>query len=207
MFGFWDWVGGRYSMNSAIGLSTMVAVGPDNFRAMLGGFHRSDKHSRSAPFERNLPVLMGLLGVWYNDFFGAETVAVLPYRADPERLSCLPPATHHGEQRQARNNRRSCGGLRHRPIWVSREQRPAFVLSIHSSGHQTHTLRFHRVRRPLNPWGRITTCSSPTCSRSRKRWRSAKPPNRSRPKERPTGWCRTGCLKETGRRTLLVERL
>jgi glucose-6-phosphate isomerase len=79
MFGFWDWVGGRYSMDSAIGLSTMVAVGPDNFRAMLGGFHEMDEHFRSAPFEHNLPVLMGLLGVWYNDFFGAQTVAVLPY--------------------------------------------------------------------------------------------------------------------------------
>ena len=79
MFGFWDWVGGRYSMDSAIGLSTMVAVGPDNFRAMLGGFHEMDEHFRSAPFERNLPVLMGLFGVWYNDFFGAQTVAVLPY--------------------------------------------------------------------------------------------------------------------------------
>ena len=79
MFGFWDWVGGRYSMDSAIGLSTMLAVGPNNFRAMLNGFHQMDEHFRSAPFERNLPVLMGLLAVWYNDFFGAETVAVLPY--------------------------------------------------------------------------------------------------------------------------------
>jgi glucose-6-phosphate isomerase len=79
MFGFWDWVGGRYSMDSAIGLSTMLAIGPDNFQAMLGGFHQVDEHFRTAPFERNLPVLMGLLGVWYNDFFGAETVAVLPY--------------------------------------------------------------------------------------------------------------------------------
>jgi glucose-6-phosphate isomerase len=79
MFGFWDWVGGRYSMDSAIGLSAMVAIGPDNFRAMLGGFHEMDEHFRSAPFERNLPVLMGLLGLWYNDFFGAQTVAVLPY--------------------------------------------------------------------------------------------------------------------------------
>jgi glucose-6-phosphate isomerase len=79
MFGFWDWVGGRYSMDSAIGLSTMLAVGPDNFRAMLGGFHEMDEHFRTAPFERNLPVLMGLLSVWYNDFFGAQTVAVLPY--------------------------------------------------------------------------------------------------------------------------------
>jgi len=79
MFEFWDWVGGRYSMSSAIGLSTMVAIGPDNFRAMLAGLHEMDEHFRTAPFERNLPVLMGLLGVWYNDFFGAQTVAVLPY--------------------------------------------------------------------------------------------------------------------------------
>jgi glucose-6-phosphate isomerase len=79
MFGFWDWVGGRYSMDSAIGLSTMLAIGPDNFRAMLDGFHQMDEHFRTAPFERNLPVLMGLLALWYTDFFGAETVAVLPY--------------------------------------------------------------------------------------------------------------------------------
>jgi glucose-6-phosphate isomerase len=79
MFGFWDWVGGRYSMDSAIGLSTMLAIGPENFSAMLNGFHEMDEHFRSAPFERNLPVLMGLLAVWYNNFFGAQTVAVLPY--------------------------------------------------------------------------------------------------------------------------------
>src|SRR5499433_3327472 len=79
MFGFWDWVGGRYSMDSAIGLSTMVAIGPENFRAMLDGFHQMDEHFRTTPFERNLPVLMGLLAVWYNDFFDAQTVAVLPY--------------------------------------------------------------------------------------------------------------------------------
>jgi glucose-6-phosphate isomerase len=79
MFEFWDWVGGRYSMDSAIGLSTMLAIGPDHFQAMLAGFHAIDEHFRTAPFERNLPVLMGLLGLWYNDFFGAQTVAVLPY--------------------------------------------------------------------------------------------------------------------------------
>jgi glucose-6-phosphate isomerase len=79
MFEFWDWVGGRYSMDSAIGLSTMVAIGPENFRSMLDGFHEMDEHFRTAPFERNLPVLLGLLTVWYTDFFGAETVAVLPY--------------------------------------------------------------------------------------------------------------------------------
>jgi glucose-6-phosphate isomerase len=86
MFGFWDWVGGRYSMDSAIGLSTMLAVGPDHFRAMLAGFHAMDEHFRTAPFARNLPVLMGLLSVWYNDFFGAQTVAVLPYEQYLERF-------------------------------------------------------------------------------------------------------------------------
>ena len=79
MFGFWDWVGGRYSMDSAIGLSTMIAIGPEHFQAMLAGFHEMDEHFRSAPFARNMPVLMGLLAVWYNNFFGAQTVAVLPY--------------------------------------------------------------------------------------------------------------------------------
>jgi glucose-6-phosphate isomerase len=79
MFEFWDWVGGRYSMDSAIGLSTMIAIGPENFHAMLNGFHQMDEHFRTAPFERNLPVLMGLLGIWYNNFFDIQTIAVLPY--------------------------------------------------------------------------------------------------------------------------------
>lgn len=79
MFGFWDWVGGRYSMDSAIGLSTMLAIGPDHFRDMLGGFHEMDEHFRTTPFERNLPVLMALIAIWHNNFFGAQTVAVLPY--------------------------------------------------------------------------------------------------------------------------------
>jgi glucose-6-phosphate isomerase len=79
MFGFWDWVGGRYSMDSAIGLSTMLAIGPDHFRAMLNGFHQMDEHFRTAPFEKNLPALMGLLVVWYSNFFDAQTIAVLPY--------------------------------------------------------------------------------------------------------------------------------
>ncbi len=79
MFEFWDWVGGRYSMDSAIGLSTMVAIGPEDFRAMLEGFHQMDEHFRTSPFECNLPVLMGLLGIWYNNFFDTQTIAVLPY--------------------------------------------------------------------------------------------------------------------------------
>ena len=79
MFEFWDWVGGRYSMDSAIGLSTMIAIGAENFRAMLGGFHEMDEHFRTAPFEENIPVLMALFSIWNNNFFGAQTVAVLPY--------------------------------------------------------------------------------------------------------------------------------
>ncbi|QDU76334.1 Glucose-6-phosphate isomerase [Bremerella volcania] len=79
MFGFWDWVGGRYSMDSAIGLSTMLAIGPDNFKAMLDGFHQMDEHFRTAPFEKNIPVLMALLSIWYSNFFGSESIAVLPY--------------------------------------------------------------------------------------------------------------------------------
>ena len=86
MFGFWDWVGGRYSMDSAIGLSTMLAIGPDNFRSMLKGFHKMDEHFRTAPFEKNVPVLMGLLSVWNNDFLGAHTVAVLPYEQYMKRF-------------------------------------------------------------------------------------------------------------------------
>lgn len=87
MFEFWDWVGGRYSLDSAIGLSLMVAIGPERFREMLAGFHEMDEHFRTAPFEHNLPVLLGLIGIWYNNFFGAETVAILPYDQYLHRLS------------------------------------------------------------------------------------------------------------------------
>jgi glucose-6-phosphate isomerase len=86
MFEFWDWVGGRYSMDSAIGLSTMLAIGPDNFRAMLSGFHQMDEHFRTAPFKQNLPVLMGLLSIWYGDFFGAQTSGVFPYEQYMKRF-------------------------------------------------------------------------------------------------------------------------
>jgi glucose-6-phosphate isomerase len=87
MFGFWDWVGGRYSFDSAIGLTLMISIGPDRFREMLAGLHAMDEHFRTAPFERNLPVLLGLIGVWYDNFFGAETVAILPYDAYLDRFS------------------------------------------------------------------------------------------------------------------------
>ena len=110
MFGFWDWVGGRYSMDSAIGLSTMLAIGPDNFRALLDGFHQMDEHFRTAPFEQNLPVLMGLLAVWYTNFFGAQTVAVLPYEQYLKRFPAyLQQLTmeSNGKQCHARRVQRS----------------------------------------------------------------------------------------------------
>ncbi len=106
MFGFWDWVGGRYSFPSAIGLSLMIAIGPERFRELLAGMHAMDEHFREAPLERNLPVLLGLLGVWYIDLFGAETLAVLPYDNYLAPAARLSPAARHGEQRQARRSRR-----------------------------------------------------------------------------------------------------
>ena len=107
MFGFWDWVGGRYSMDSAIGLSTMLAIGPDNFRAMLDGFHQMDEHFRTAPFERNLPVLMGLLAHLVQRFLRRADGRRLALRAVPEAIPRLSAAVDHGEQRQARHARRA----------------------------------------------------------------------------------------------------
>ena len=109
MFGFWDWVGGRYSMDSAIGLSTMLAVGPDGFRSMLDGFHAVDEHFLEAPIERNLPALMGLLCVWYGGFFGAQSVAVPPVRPIPAPLPGIPSAADDGVEREARHARRRGG--------------------------------------------------------------------------------------------------
>jgi glucose-6-phosphate isomerase len=156
MFGFWDWVGGRYSMDSAIGLSTMIAIGPEHFRAMLAGFHAMDEHFRTRRSSANLPVLMGLLAVWYNDFFGAQTVAVLPYEQYLKRFPRLPAAADDGEQRQARHARRQRVDYDTGPIYWGepRHQRPAFVLSADPSGHAAHPLRLHRFRQPLNPLGR-----------------------------------------------------
>jgi glucose-6-phosphate isomerase len=108
MFGFWDWVGGRYSMDSAIGLSTMLAVGPENFRSMLAGFHAMDEHFRTAPFEENMPVLMGLLTVWYNNFFDAQTVAILPYEQYLKRF----PAYLQQLTMESNGKSTTLGGLR-----------------------------------------------------------------------------------------------
>jgi len=203
MFGFWDWVGGRYSMDSAIGLSTMVAVGPDNFHAMLGGFHEMDEHFRSAPFKRNLPVLMGLLGVWYNDFFGAQTVAVLPYEQYLKRF----PAYLQQLTMESNGKHVTIDG-----VAVDYETGPIYWGEPGTNGQHSFYQLIHqgldsypaissRLLGPLIPWAGITTCCSPTCSPKRRRWRSARPLIRSRPKGHPTGSCRIGCLRETARRT------
>ena len=160
MFEFWDWVGGRYSMDSAIGLSTMIAIGPDNFRAMLAGFHAMDEHFRTAPFEQNLPVLMGLLGIWYNDFFGAQTVAVLPYDQYLKRFPAyLQQLTMESNGKQVTLDG-DAGRLRDRPdlLGRARHQRPAFLLSADPPGHAAHPLRLHRLRQTLNPLGRHHEC-------------------------------------------------
>ena len=161
MFGFWDWVGGRYSMDSAIGLSTMLAIGPDNFRAMLDGFHQMDEHFRTAPFERNLPVLMGLLAVWYTDFFGAQTVAVLPYEQYLKRF----PAYLQQLTMESNGKHVTLEGTQvdycDRPDLLGRagNQRPAFFLSVDPSGDAADPVRLHRVlaRRSTRSAG-TTTC-------------------------------------------------
>ena len=106
MFEFWDWVGGRYSYDSAIGLSLMIAIGPEQFGEMLAGFHAIDEHFRTAPIEANLPVLLGLIGIWYDDFFGAETAGDPAVQPVPRPLPRVPPAARHGEQRQVGRPRR-----------------------------------------------------------------------------------------------------
>ena len=156
MFEFWDWVGGRYSMDSAIGLSTMLAIGPDNFRAMLDGFHQMDEHFRTAPFERNLPVLMGLLAVWYNDFFGAETVAVLPYEQYLKRF----PAYLQQLTMESNGKHVTLDGdrsrLPDRPHLLGRagNQRPALLLPVDPSGNRLIPCDFIAFGQPLNPLGR-----------------------------------------------------
>ena len=147
MFGFWDWVGGRYSMDSAIGLSTMIAIGPEHFRAMLAGFHAMDEHFRTAPFERNLPVLLGLLGDLVHRLLRRADGGGAAVRPVPEALPGLPAAADDGEQRQARHARRRAGRLRDRPDLLGRagHQRPALVLSADPPGHAADPVRLHRL--------------------------------------------------------------
>jgi len=156
MFGFWDWVGGRYSMDSAIGLSTMLAVGPDSFRAMLAGFHRMDEHFRTAPFERNLPVIMALLSIWYADFFGAQTVAVLPYEQYLKRF----PAYLQQLTMESNGKRVTLGGVAVNyatsPVYWGEpgtNGQHSFYQLIHQ-GTRLIPCDFIAFARPLNPLGR-----------------------------------------------------
>ena len=138
MFGFWDWVGGRYSMDSAIGLSTMLAIGPDGFRELLAGFHAMDEHFRTTPFERNLPVLMGLLCVWYGDFFGAQTVGVMPYSQYLKRFPAyLQQLTMESNGKHVTLDGRT-GRLRDRRrlLGRARDERPAQLLPADPPGHE-----------------------------------------------------------------------
>ena len=147
MFEFWDWVGGRYSMDSAIGLSTMIAIGPQNFREMLDGFHEMDVHFRTAPFDKNIPVIMGLLSIWYSDFFGAQTVAVLPYEQYLKRF----PA--YLQQLTMESNGKYVT-LEGKPVkydtWAdllgrAGHQRAALVLSTHPPGNTSYSMRLHWI--------------------------------------------------------------
>ncbi len=156
MFEFWDWVGGRYSMDSAIGLSTMLAIGPENFRSLLGGFHEMDEHFRTAPFEQNLPVLMGMLTVWYNNFFGAETVAVLPYEQYLKRF----PAYLQQLTMESNGKHVTLGGVeadyRTGPIYWGEpgtNGQHSFYQLIHQ-GTRLIPCDFIAFEQPLNPPGR-----------------------------------------------------
>ena len=149
MFGFWDWVGGRYSVDSAIGLSVMAVIGRERFAEFLAGFHLVDEHFRTAPLEENAPVLLGLIGLWYTNFFGAGTRAVLPYSNDLSPVRGLPAAADDGVQRQVGARRRHPGHLRDRRDLLGRagHQRPARLLPAAAPGHPAGARRLHRVQR------------------------------------------------------------
>jgi glucose-6-phosphate isomerase len=156
MFEFWDWVGGRYSMSSAIGLSTMVAIGPDNFRAMLDGLHEMDEHFRTAPLEANLPVLMGLLAVWYNDFFGAQTVAVLPYEQYLKRFPAyLQQLTMESNGKHVTLNGKGVGHQTGPVYWgePGTNGQHSFYQLIHQ-GTRLIPCDFIAFVQPINPVGR-----------------------------------------------------
>ncbi len=203
MFEFWDWVGGRYSMDSAIGLSTMLAIGPENFRAMLDGFHQMDEHFRTAPFERNLPVLMGLLAVWYNNFFGAQTVAVLPYEQYLKRF----PAYLQQLTMESNGKHVMLDGAA-----VSADTSPIYWGEPGTNGQHSFYQLIHQGTRLIPcdfiAFGQaaqsrsavITIYCWRTSSRRARRWPSARRRSRSKPKVRRTGWCRTGSSKATARR-------
>jgi len=156
MFEFWDWVRGRYSMESAIGLSTMIAIGPEHFQAMLDGFYQMDEHFRMAPFERNLPVLMGLFGIWYNNFFGAQTTAVLPYEQYLKRFPAyLQQLTMESNGKQTSIDGRKVGYQTGPIYWgePGTNGQHSFYQLIHQ-GTKLIPCDFIAFIQPLNPFGR-----------------------------------------------------
>ena len=171
MFVFWDWVGGRYSLWSSIGLSIALAVGFENFQALLEGAFEMDEHFRTAPLEQNLPATLALLGVWYNDFFGAATHAILPYDQYLHRFPALLPARRHGVERQGRHARRAAhhrlpDGPCH--LWRARHERPARFISSVSPGLVADPVRLPRGGRDVTTRCRHTMSSllARTSSRS-----------------------------------------
>ena len=149
-FGFWDWVGGRYSVDSAIGTSVAIAIGPDRFAEFLAGFHAIDEHMRTAPLEQNVPVLMGLLNVWYTNFLDAQSARGAAVHAVPAPLPRLPAAAHDGVERQVRAVGRLPRRHRHRRgvLGRARHERPARVLPADPPGHPAHPRRLHHGREP-----------------------------------------------------------
>jgi glucose-6-phosphate isomerase len=203
MFGFWDWVGGRYSMDSAIGLSTMIAIGPEHFREMLAGFHAMDEHFRTAPFDPNLPVLMGLLTVWYNNFFDAQTVAVLPYEQYLKRF----PAYLQQLTMESNGKHVTLQG-----IPVDYQTGPIFWGEPGTNGQHSFYQLLHQGTKlipcdfigfgqALNPLVSTMTSSLPICTPRPRRWHSAKPRKRSERRVRLNGSCRIAPSKAIVRRT------
>ena len=203
MFEFWDWVGGRYSLGSAIGLSTMLAIGPQNFLAMLDGLHQMDMHFLSTPFERNMPVLMGLLTVWYNNLFGAQTVAVLPYEQYLNRF----PA--YLQQLTMESNGKHVNAI---GTEVTQSTGPIYWGEPGTNG-QHSSINYFIKEQGLslatlscsgNPSIRsddITTCLWGMPLPKQRPWPSAKPRRRSRQRVHQTGWYRIGSSKATIRQT------
>ena len=207
-FGFWDWVGGRYSMDSAIGLSLVIAVGPDHFADLLAGFHAMDEHFRTAPAEANVPLRMGLLNVWYTNFLGAHTHAVLPYAQLLHRFPAyLQQLTMESNGKGVRWDGEAVGYDTGEVFWgePGTNGQHAFYQLIHQ-GTRLVPADFIAFARPAYELkdevssATSTSCSWPTSSRRPRPSPSARPPTRCAPRASPRSWCRRAPSRATGRR-------
>jgi len=199
MFEFWDWVGGRYSMDSAIGLSTMIAIGSEQFHAMLGGFHQMDKHFRTVPFERNLPVLMGLLAIWYNNFFDAQTVAVLPYEQYMKRFPAyLQQLTMESNGKHVTLEGTEVAYQTGSIYWgePGTNGQHSFYQLIHQ-GTKLIPCDFIAFAQPLNPLGRHHDVLLANVFAQAEALAFGKRRRRSRPRAHRLGWPRTGSSRAT----------